>query len=56
MANNKLEDFFHPDYREPFICPDHGCVTDSGWCWECAEETFGYDKAKEVYESMKENK
>ena len=34
---------------EPFICPYHNCTTDNGWCWECAVETYGYDKAQEIY-------
>lgn len=40
----------YPDYRDPFWCPYHGCATESGWCWECAVETYGYDKAKLVHD------
>ena len=45
----KLDDMFHPDYREPFMCPYHNCITDNGWCWECAVETYGYEDAKLVH-------
>ena len=51
MTSNftKGEDFFSPDYRDPFICPYHNCITDSGWCWECAVETYGYEEAKKIH-------
>jgi hypothetical protein len=26
---------------------------DRGWCWECAEETYGYDHAKRIFDSYK---
>ena len=39
-----------PEYREPFICPFHNCITENGWCWECAVETYGYDEANNVYD------
>ena len=52
-TKTKLENFYHEDYRDPFICPFHHCVTDQGWCWECTQETFGYEKAKQVYNSGK---
>lgn len=39
-----------PDYREPFVCPFHNCMTDNGWCWVCAEETYGYEEAKRIYD------
>ena len=42
----KLDDLLSPDYREPFICPYHNCLTDGGWCWECAVETYGYDPVR----------
>jgi hypothetical protein len=45
-----LEPIPMPDYREPFVCPWHNCATDHGWCWECAVETYGYDKAKEIHD------
>jgi len=45
-------DFFNLNYREPFMCPYHHSRTDNGWCWECAEETYGYDKAKEIHASL----
>ncbi len=42
-------DFPSVDYREPFICPFHNCLTQEGWCWECAIETYGYDKANQIF-------
>jgi hypothetical protein len=45
-----------PEYREEIWCDkkrdsgnEHGC-TDHGWCWECAEERWGYDGAKDEYD------
>ncbi len=49
VPNDKLDDFFYPDYREPFICPYHNCRTDNGWCWECAAETYGYEDARRIH-------
>ena len=40
-------------FQEPFRCPHHDSLTDGGWCWECAEETYGYEKAKEVFEQLR---
>ncbi len=49
MANANDDNFPPLDYREPFFCPFHGCTTDKGWCWECAEETYGYEEAKRIH-------
>jgi hypothetical protein len=44
---------YSPPYRDIFICPYHNCLTENGWCWECAVETYGYDEAKRIYEKNK---
>jgi len=49
-----LKDTLGIDYREPFICPFHSCLADKGWCWECAVESYGYEDAKLIYESLAE--
>jgi len=56
MIVNKMEQqltsFPTPDYRESFICPFHNCMTNDGWCWECAVETYGYEEAKRIKEAI----
>lgn len=39
--------------QELFVCPFHECLTDNGWCWECAVETYGYEEAKRIHEDSK---
>ena len=39
--------------KEEFMCPFHRSQTDKGWCWSCAEEIYGYEDAKIIYDEMK---
>ena len=57
LENKDRLDFLpFPNYREPSVCHDHNSITDEGWCWECACETYGYDKAVDIYNLLNPTK
>lgn len=50
----KLPGMMKPYPPSIFLCPHHQSLTDDGWCWECAQETYGYEEAKRVYERLRQ--